>query len=140
MSLSKPRLASVEFGVKRFLLNPDHFNEPCKLFDLMTQDVEICAAGVFVGELSHLPEHTLEAQIRQVNLIKSVIKNDRDRTGEERQFMPIIQERACLWADFGSLRIVPQVPKGREYCQKRRQFIDLLVTTDICEPKEKSKL
>ncbi|KAK3910008.1 Outer capsid protein sigma-3, partial [Frankliniella fusca] len=79
MSLSKPRLASVEFGVKRFLLNPEHFNEPCKLFDLMTEDVEICAAGVFVllslnslqGELSHLPQHTSEAQLHQVNLIKS---------------------------------------------------------------------
>ncbi|KAE8750728.1 hypothetical protein FOCC_FOCC002705 [Frankliniella occidentalis] len=111
MSFSVPQLASVEFGVKRFLLNPDHFNEPCQLFDKMTEDVEIGAAGVFIGELSHLPQHSTEAQLRQVNTIKSFIMDDRNHQGAKRQFMPVVQERSCLWDEFGSLNITTQDPK-----------------------------
>ncbi|KAK3928615.1 Mycosubtilin synthase subunit A, partial [Frankliniella fusca] len=120
MSFSVPQLASVEFGVERFLMKPDHFNEPCKLFDTMTEDVEICAAGVFIGELSHLEQHTSDAQLHQVNKSKSFIMDDRDLKGVHRNFMPVVQERACLWDEFGSLSITPQEPTGRAYLSAMR--------------------
>ncbi|XP_026280143.1 probable lysine-specific demethylase 4A isoform X2 [Frankliniella occidentalis] len=37
-------------------------------------------------------------------------------------------------------RDVDHALKGRAYCEKRRKFIDLLVSTDFCNPKEETKL
>ncbi|KAK3925561.1 Lysine-specific demethylase 4 [Frankliniella fusca] len=124
MAMSMPHFCKEEYGVRRYSLTSEEFMQPCKLFDVMSRDPEVCAAGAFIGELNNLPEYTPDAIRREVQAIKAELKR-------QTTFYPVVQQRQCLWSELGSLAITPQYFKYAENRQVRKDFLEEIMPLDF---------